>query len=248
MTLIGLQCFLKGTSCNSSDKVLSITPRTQEQVDVLKNISSQHEVQVTLFSLCLMRIWWVHKLKTCFPADSVMAACVTPAHLGGDSGPPVCPCALFRNCCGSPAKSQHDLWVSHSPWQISLHSDVSHSWPQLRLLSRVLLDNANELIEMQTRNDSSDPRSSVGFYEKYHNLEDVSVWCCWRWPLTPEMFLPAWTNLARLKRICICCVYWQIYEWINRTQQENPSTVKLILIGSSAEKRPLYVLKVCLYL
>lgn len=40
---------------------------------------------------------------------------------------------------------------------------------------RVLLANTNELIEMQTKNDSTDPRSGATFYEKYHNLEDV---CC----------------------------------------------------------------------
>lgn len=39
---------------------------------------------------------------------------------------------------------------------------------------RVLLANAEELIEMQTRNDTTDPRSSVTFYEKYHSLNDVS--------------------------------------------------------------------------
>lgn len=38
---------------------------------------------------------------------------------------------------------------------------------------RVLLANAKELIEMQTRNDTTDPRSSVTFYEKYHSLNDV---------------------------------------------------------------------------
>ncbi|XP_070711790.1 carboxypeptidase B2 isoform X2 [Pempheris klunzingeri] len=74
---------------------------------------------------------------------------------------------------------------------------------------RVMLANTNELIEMQTRNDSTDPRSSSSFYERYHSLEDI-------------------------------------YYWINRTQQDNPSTVKLILIGSSYEKRPLYVLKLSL--
>lgn len=31
---------------------------------------------------------------------------------------------------------------------------------------------------------------------------------------------------------------------MNRIQQDNPATVKVILIGSSSEKRPLYVLKV----
>lgn len=38
---------------------------------------------------------------------------------------------------------------------------------------RVLLADANTLIEMQTRNDSTDPRSSSTFYERYHSLEDV---------------------------------------------------------------------------
>ncbi len=44
-----------------------------------------------------------------------------------------------------------------------------HMW----VYFRVLLANANELIEMQTRNDSTDPRSSATFYERYHSLEDV---------------------------------------------------------------------------
>lgn len=39
----------------------------------------------------------------------------------------------------------------------------------------------------------------------------------------------------------------QIYYWINRTTQDNPGTVKAILIGSSYEKRPLYALKVQTY-
>lgn len=38
---------------------------------------------------------------------------------------------------------------------------------------RVLLANPKELIEMQTKNDTTDPRSSVTFYEKYHSLNDV---------------------------------------------------------------------------
>lgn len=38
---------------------------------------------------------------------------------------------------------------------------------------RVLLANTNDLIAMQTKNDSSDPRSSSTFYERYHSLEDV---------------------------------------------------------------------------
>ena len=38
---------------------------------------------------------------------------------------------------------------------------------------RVMVANTKELIEMQTRNDSTDPRSGLSFYEKYHSLEDV---------------------------------------------------------------------------
>ncbi|XP_062866663.1 carboxypeptidase B2 isoform X1 [Trichomycterus rosablanca] len=34
-----------------------------------------------------------------------------------------------------------------------------------------------------------------------------------------------------------------IYHWINKTSQEYPDMVKVLLIGSSYEKRPLYVLK-----
>ncbi|XP_029541527.1 carboxypeptidase B2-like [Oncorhynchus nerka] len=71
---------------------------------------------------------------------------------------------------------------------------------------RVLLDNTEELIEMQTRNESSDPRSSISYYDRYHSLEDI-------------------------------------YYWINKTAQEHPDMIKVILIGSSYEKRPLYVLK-----
>ncbi|XP_042352520.1 carboxypeptidase B2-like [Plectropomus leopardus] len=37
-----------------------------------------------------------------------------------------------------------------------------------------------------------------------------------------------------------------IYHWMNMTHQENPDTVNVILIGSSFEKRPLYVMKLSL--
>lgn len=40
----------------------------------------------------------------------------------------------------------------------------------------------------------------------------------------------------------------QIYDWINRTAHDYPDKVKAILVGSSYEKRPLYALKVNLYL
>lgn len=37
-----------------------------------------------------------------------------------------------------------------------------------------------------------------------------------------------------------------IYLWINRTSQDNPATVKVLLLGSSYEKRPIYALKLSL--
>lgn len=36
--------------CLISDQVLSITPKTQEQVDILKNVSTQYEVETFFFS------------------------------------------------------------------------------------------------------------------------------------------------------------------------------------------------------
>ncbi|KTG01994.1 hypothetical protein cypCar_00030752 [Cyprinus carpio] len=71
---------------------------------------------------------------------------------------------------------------------------------------RMLLENTPALIEMQIKNDTSDPRSGGVFYERYHSLEDI-------------------------------------YYWINKTKQDHSDMVKVILIGSSSEKRPLYVLK-----
>ncbi|XP_076847968.1 carboxypeptidase B2 isoform X2 [Brachyhypopomus gauderio] len=70
----------------------------------------------------------------------------------------------------------------------------------------VLLENTEELIEKQRRNESSDPRSGGMNYEKYHSLEEI-------------------------------------YYWVNKTSRDYPDIVKVILIGSSFEKRPLYVLK-----
>lgn len=35
--------------CLISDQVLSITPKTQEQVDILKNVSTQYEVETFFF-------------------------------------------------------------------------------------------------------------------------------------------------------------------------------------------------------
>lgn len=41
---------------------------------------------------------------------------------------------------------------------------------------QVSLSNTEELIEMQTKNDSTDPRSSHTYYERYHSLEDIYYW------------------------------------------------------------------------
>ncbi|XP_041821733.1 carboxypeptidase B2-like [Chelmon rostratus] len=144
-----------GHSMETHDQILSITPKTQEQVDILKNVSTQYET-------ALWQPVSPHYIKE-----------ETEVH-------------LFV-----PANSSDtvkDLLQKHN---------ITHE---------VLLDNANELIKMQMRNDSTDPRSSTTFYDRYHSLEDI-------------------------------------YYWINRTHQDNPSTVKVILIGSSFEKQPLYVLK-----
>ncbi|XP_051284211.1 carboxypeptidase B2 [Dicentrarchus labrax] len=157
--LMNLDKLLKTGHCiETHDQVLSITPKTQEQVDVLKNVSTQYETA----------LWQ--------PASPQFIKEETQVH-------------LFVPANSS--ETVKDLLQTHA---------ITHE---------VLLANANELIEMQTRNDSGDPRSSTTFYERYHSLEDV-------------------------------------YDWINRTQQDNPSTVKTILIGSSSEKRPLYVLKLSL--
>ncbi|XP_071320287.1 carboxypeptidase B2 [Trachinotus anak] len=148
----------KGHGTETRDQVLSITPKTQEQVDILKNVSTQYETA----------LWQ--------PVSHQYIKEETQVH-------------LFVPANSS--ETVQDLLQKHA---------ITHE---------VLLANANELIEMQMKNDSTDPRSSSTFYERYHSLEDI-------------------------------------YDWINRTTQDNPSTVKAILIGSSYEKRPLYVLKLSL--
>lgn len=117
--------------------------------------------------------------QTYFLPDSLMAARFTPLHPRGDSGPPVCPCNQLRNCQGSAAETRHNSWVcylSEAKRSIILHASREVRTEALwctRVYFRVLLSNANELIEMQMRNDSTDPRSSSTFYERYHSLEDV---------------------------------------------------------------------------
>ncbi|XP_068165678.1 carboxypeptidase B2 [Antennarius striatus] len=156
--LILLVLMRTGQFIETHDQVLSITPHSQEHVEVLKNVSTLYETA----------LWQ--------PASPQHIKEETPVH-------------LFVPANSS--ETVKDLFRNHG---------ITHE---------VLLANAEELIAMQTRNDSTDPRSSATFYDRYHSLDDI-------------------------------------YYWINRTQQDNPSTVKLILIGSSSEKRPLYVLKLSL--
>ena len=51
-----------------------------------------------------------------------------------------------------------------------------------------------------------------------------------------------YNTINLLNRISLSVL--QIYHWLNRTAMENPDWIKVILIGSSFEKRPLYVVKV----
>ncbi|XP_023700369.1 carboxypeptidase B2 isoform X1 [Paramormyrops kingsleyae] len=116
--------------------------------------------------------------------------------------------------------SMHEtvLWQPASPDQITINAEVhlfipaSSQKPIIKLLQRydithrVLLANAQELIEAQKRNYSTDPRSSTSYYERYHPLEDI-------------------------------------YHWINKTSREYSERLQVILIGSSVEKQPLFVLK-----
>ncbi|CAJ1086940.1 carboxypeptidase B2 [Xyrichtys novacula] len=156
---MNLDVLLKTGLCQDThDQILSITPHTQEQVEVVKNVSSQYETA----------LWQ--------PASHQYIKEESEVHL-------FVPATTLETV--------KDLLQRHS---------ITHE---------VLLANTNELIEMQTRNDSTDPRSGSTFYERYHSLDDI-------------------------------------YYWINRTTQEHPTTLSTILIGSSSEKRPLYVLKLSL--
>ncbi|KAM4559518.1 carboxypeptidase B2 [Odontesthes bonariensis] len=144
-----------GHCTETRDQVLSITPKTEKQVDIVKNVSSHYETA----------LWQ--------PASPHYIKEETQVH-------------LFV-----PANSSEMIK------NLLRTNDITHE---------VMLDNTNELIEMQRKNDSTDPRSGSTYYEQYHSLDDI-------------------------------------YDWINRTTHSNPNTVKLILVGSSYEKRPLYALK-----
>ncbi|XP_060922757.1 carboxypeptidase B2 [Limanda limanda] len=142
----------------TGDQVLSITPTTQEQADIVRNVSTQYETT----------LWQP----------------VSPEYIKEET-------TVHLFVPANSSEAVRGLLHTHA---------ITHE---------VLLANTNELIEMQTKNDSSDPRSSSTYYERYHSLEDI-------------------------------------YYWIDRITQDNPSSVKAILIGSSTEKRPLYALKLTL--
>ncbi|XP_077568534.1 carboxypeptidase B2 [Stigmatopora nigra] len=55
-------------------------------------------------------------------------------------------------------------------------STVKDLLQRYNIAHEVLLDNTNSLIEMQTKNDSTDPRSATSYYERYHSLEDIYYW------------------------------------------------------------------------
>lgn len=79
-----------------SDQVLSITPKTQEQVDIVRNVSIQYQVELMIFfvSDCLPVFVFpcVNQYLTLFLSDSVMAAGLTSVHQTRNSSPLVCSC------------------------------------------------------------------------------------------------------------------------------------------------------------
>ncbi|XP_036420789.1 carboxypeptidase B2 [Colossoma macropomum] len=144
-----------GQNSTEHDQVLSIKAATEEQVNVLKNISSDNQT-----------VLWQ-------PASPRHITAETEVHLYIHSGS---------------VKHVTDLLDKH------------------KITYRVLLENTEELIKQQTRNETADPRSGSANADRYYSLEDI-------------------------------------YHWINKTRQEHPEMVEVILIGSSFEKRPLYVMK-----
>ncbi|KAJ8407393.1 hypothetical protein AAFF_G00279670 [Aldrovandia affinis] len=137
------------------DQVFSITAKTEEEVNIVRNVSSDYET-----------VLWQPAAPDYITANAEVHLFVPASSLATVKG----------------------LLDNHS------------------ILNEVLLQNTQELIEKQTRNVSTDPRSSMSYYERYHPLEEI-------------------------------------YEWINKTTHDHSDMVKVILIGSSYEKRPLYVLK-----
>ncbi|XP_073470250.1 carboxypeptidase B2 isoform X2 [Aquarana catesbeiana] len=110
------------------------------------------------------------------------------------------------------------LWKPDSPEHIeknkevhfyvnaSIVEDVKFQLKESAITYTVLVQNAQELIDQQTYNDTTGQRGSVSYYEQYHSLEDI-------------------------------------YYWMEQMTEKNPDMLERINIGSSYEKRPLYVLK-----
>uniref|UniRef100_A0A3P9P164 Carboxypeptidase B2 (plasma) n=2 Tax=Poecilia reticulata TaxID=8081 RepID=A0A3P9P164_POERE len=59
--------------------------------------------------------------------------------------------------------------------QVEILKNVSTQF-EVALQVYVMLPNADEIIKMQMRNDSGDPRSGSTFYYRYHTLEDIYDW------------------------------------------------------------------------
>ncbi|XP_054915662.1 carboxypeptidase B2 [Poeciliopsis prolifica] len=114
-----------GQCTKTSGQVLSITPNTQEQVEILKNVSTQHQTG----------LWQ--------PASPHNIKELTQVHL---------------YVPGNSSETVRNLLQRH---------DIAYE---------VMLPNADEIIEMQMRNDSGDPRSGSTFYYRYHTLEDIYDW------------------------------------------------------------------------
>ncbi|XP_009283184.1 carboxypeptidase B2 [Aptenodytes patagonicus] len=77
---------------------------------------------------------------------------------------------------------------------------------QLTIQHKVLMGDAQGLIEKQTVNDTVNPRSSSSYYENYHSMKEI-------------------------------------YRWMEEVVKVHSDLLQKIYIGSSYEKRPLYVLK-----
>ncbi|XP_043966380.1 carboxypeptidase B2 isoform X1 [Gambusia affinis] len=114
-----------GQCTKISGQVLSITPNTQEQVDILKNVSTQYQTG----------LWQ--------PISPQNIKEQTQVHL---------------YVPGNISETVRNLLQRH---------DITHE---------VMLPNADEIIEMQMRNESGDPRSGSTFYYRYHTLEDIYDW------------------------------------------------------------------------
>ncbi|XP_072266065.1 carboxypeptidase B2 [Pyxicephalus adspersus] len=80
------------------------------------------------------------------------------------------------------------LWKPDSPENIqknkevhffvnaSIVEEIKSKLKESAITYTVLVQNAQELIDQQTYNDTTGQRSTVSFYEQYHSLEDIYYW------------------------------------------------------------------------